>query len=188
MTQLVGWEISMLDWIQRHFQSPGLDWFVPKISALGNGGALWIGLALVLLALPRYRKAGAAMALALILCGLVGNLTLKPLIARARPFAYVPDYPLLIGAPSDFSFPSGHTLSSVAAATTLFLYYRKAGSAALVLAGVIGLSRLYLYVHFPSDVIAGCLLGISFGILARKIVEKVWPRLAAARRTRMPDR
>lgn len=188
MNQLVDLEISMLDGIQRWFQSSGMDWFMSRISALGNGGAIWIVLALVLLALPRYRKAGAAMALALIFCGLIGNIILKPLIARARPFSYVPDYALLIHAPSDFSFPFGHTLSSIAAATALFLHYRKAGIAALALASVISLSRLYLYVHFPSDVIAGCLLGIGFGLLARRIVQKAGPRLSSARHTQAPDR
>ena len=88
-----------------------------------------------------------------------------------RPYSYVPDITLLIPPLDDFSFPSGHTFASFAAATALFLYHRKAGAAAFILAVTIAFSRLYLYVHFPSDVLAGAILGIASGWTAYKIIN-----------------
>ena len=102
---------------------------------------------------------------------LIGNVVLKNLIRRARPCWFYPERELLIPSPKDFSFPSGHTLSSFIAAFTLFRRDRKAGAAALILASCIAFSRLYLYVHFPSDIIGGVLLGYAVAGLTGRIFE-----------------
>ena len=115
----MGFEFRILDWIASLHSSFG-DAVFPVISSLGNGGICWIIVSVILLCFPKYRKAGLAMALALIFCLLIGNLTLKPLIARARPYTYVPDLQLLIPPLDDYSFPSGHTFASFASATALF--------------------------------------------------------------------
>ena len=168
-----GFEINILYWIREHLTCPFLDGILPPISALSAHGEIWIVLALVLIAIPKTRRAGVTMAVTLILCLCIGNLTLKPLIARVRPYDVV-DVPLLVEKLSDFSFPSGHTLASVGAATALTLYHRRWGAAALVLASAIAFSRLYLFVHYPTDVVAGALLGVALAFLAHYIVCRVW--------------
>ena len=168
-----GFEINILYWIREHLTCPFLDGILPPISALSAHGEIWIVLALVLVCFRKTRRAGVVMAVTLILCLCIGNLTLKPLIARVRPYDVV-DVPLLVEKLSDFSFPSGHTLASVGAATALTLYHRRWGAAALVLASAIAFSRLYLFVHYPTDVVAGALLGVALAFLAHDIVCRVW--------------
>jgi len=163
-------EFAILDWIA-HLRHPWLDTVLPVISSFGNAGLGWIILSAILLCLPRYRKVGFTMALALIFCLLIGNLTLKPLVARARPYSYFPEMTLLVPPLSDFSFPSGHTYASFASATALFLWHRPSGVAAFLLASVIAFSRLYLYVHFFTDVLAGLILGVVSGWVAYRIVK-----------------
>ena len=148
-----------------------LDTVLPIISSFADKGIGWIIVAMVLSCIPKYRKAGLTMGLALIFCLLIGNLTLKPLIARPRPYTYFPEMTLLIAPLADYSFPSGHTFASFASATALFLHHKKAGLAAYGLAIVIAFTRLYLYVHFPSDVLAGMLLGICCGWIANRLLR-----------------
>lgn len=172
MTASLQLEFQILNLIA-NMRTDLLDTILPMISAFGDKGIGWIVLSVILTCIPRYRKAGITMGLALIFCLLIGNMTLKPLIARPRPYTYFPEMTLLIAPLADFSFPSGHTFASFASATALFLYHKKAGIAAYILAAIIAFTRLYLYVHFPSDVIAGMLLGIFSGWLAYQIVQSV---------------
>ena len=165
----MNFEFEILDFIAKFHTAFG-DQIFPLISSFGNGGIGWIILSVLLLFFPKTRKAGIAMGIALIFCLLIGNVTLKPLINRARPYSYFPEMTLLIPPLSDGSFPSGHTFASFAASTALFLHHKKSGMAALILASVIAFSRLYLYVHFPSDVLAGIILGIASGFTAYKMV------------------
>ena len=118
------------------------------------------------------------MAIALILVLLICNLTLKPIIARPRPFMLREEIELIISAPSGFSFPSGHTASSFAAAVGLFIYHKKLGIAALIWAFLIAFSRLYMYVHYPTDVLAGMVIGILCAVVAMIIVNKVYEPLS----------
>jgi len=137
---------------------PFLDFLMPKITVLGNGGLIWIIATLVLLAIPKYRKGGIALAVGLVAVLLIGNITLKPLIARTRPYDLIEGIKLLIKAPNDYSFPSGHTLSSFVSAFILTMTDKRFGYAAIPLATLIAFSRLYLYVHFPSDILGGILI------------------------------
>ena len=168
VSELVMREFRILDAIA-NLHNEFLDTILPVISSFGDGGIGWIILSIILLCIPKYRKAGLAMALSLIFCLLIGNLTLKPLIARPRPYSYFPEMQLLIPPLEDFSFPSGHTFASFAAASALFLHHRKEGIAALILAAVIAFTRMYLYVHFPTDILAGIILGIASGWTAYKL-------------------
>ena len=170
-------DLPILDWIAEHLWCPFLDRLMPAITHLGDAGIIWILLAILLLYIPKYRKAGFSMAVALLLGLLVCNLTLKPICARMRPFDYQllhfgKEIPLLIPTPRDFSFPSGHTNASFAAATALLLRHRRHGMAAMVLAVLIAFSRLYLYVHYPTDVLASVVLGIILALLAHYLVNK----------------
>lgn len=170
-------DLPILDWIAEHLQCGFLDVVMPMITALSNGGIFWILLALVLMAFPKTRRAGFAMGIALLLGLLVCNLTLKPLMARMRPYDYQltvfgKQIALLVATPHDFSFPSGHTLASFEAATVLLINNRKLGIPAMILAVLIAFSRLYLYVHYPTDVIFSVFMGIGFAFLGNFLVKK----------------
>lgn len=164
-------ELSILDYIHKHLRSLSGDIVMPFISALGNGGFIWLVIIAGFVCSKTYRFAGICMAFALAMGLIVGSFVLKPLFGRARPFAKKPGVDLIVRAPRDSSFPSGHTLTSFAAAMALFLVDRQLGSWALVLAGLIAFSRMYLYVHYPSDVLVGVALGIAFGYMAFKMLN-----------------
>lgn len=151
----MNFEFLVLDFIKEYIKTPFLDFLMPKITALGNGGIIWIVAALVLLSIPKYRKGGIALSVGLFACLILGNLILKPLVARVRPFDLVDGIELLISAPLDYSFPSGHTLSSAVSAAVLTMVDKRFGYFAIPLAVLIAFSRLYLYVHFLTDVLGG---------------------------------
>lgn len=169
-------DLPVLDWIAANLWCPFLDAVMPVITHWGDGGIFWIALALVLVCFPRCRQTGISIIFALLLGLLVCNLCLKPLVGRIRPFDYQllqgKVIPLLIEAPTDFSFPSGHTIASFEAATVLLLHYKKWGVPAIVLAALIAFSRLYLYVHYPTDVLTSVVLGIGIACLATYLTNK----------------
>ncbi len=138
---------------------------------LGDGGLIWIILTLLCLYSDKYRKLGAAMTFSLVVALLLGNELLKELVRRPRPFT-TGEISLLIPPPSGFSFPSGHTMASFAAAGAIYLPHKKLGKWALILAILISFSRIYLYVHFPTDVICGVLFGLLFGYMGCVIIYK----------------
>ena len=144
------WEFQFLNWIQENWHNDVLTTVLRWITTLGNGGILWILLSLLLWIPRKTRKCGISMSLSLLLCGILGNLILKPWIGRIRPYDINTSIELLLPALSDFSFPSGHTYAAFAGAITLFIFYKKSGIAALILACLIAFSRLYFYVHFPN--------------------------------------
>lgn len=149
-----------------------LDAVMVALSTLGNGGIIWIIISLFLAALPKTRRCGLTMLGAMALSFLLGNIILKNVIARPRPCAVDTSVPLLIPFPSEYSFPSGHTLNGFTAATTLFLHYKKAGALALILAATIAFSRMYLFVHYPTDILGGILLGIFDACLVVWLVRR----------------
>ena len=163
-------ELSFLDNIQSYLRCDFLDAVMPVITTLGNGGVIWIVCAVVLLLIPKTRKIGVVLAVSLAIEALCCNVILKPLAARIRPFDMNTAVQLLISPPTDFSFPSGHTGAAFAAASALFFCKNRLWIAALVLAILIAFSRLYLYVHYPTDVLAGAFLGILSGWLGYTLV------------------
>ena len=170
-------ELAMLDAIQT-IHVGWLDTFVALFTSAGNAGALFILAGIVLCCIPRTRKLGIAVLAALALGALVTNLALKPLIMRPRPCDVNPDVIMLIPRPHGSSFPSGHTTAAFACAgALLFMRAPRAPRAliitALVVAVLMGLSRLYCYVHYPTDVLVGCLVGLAAGFAAARIVEAV---------------
>lgn len=165
----VGWLHALQDAVGCAF----LDFVMPLITSLSNTGIFWIILAVILLFFKKTRRAGMTMGLALIFGLLLCNLTLKPLTARIRPYIFDPSIQLIVGPESEFSFPSGHTISAFEGAVGLWIHHRKAGWACIVLAALIGFSRLYLMVHYPTDVIAGMLLGIVLAFIASWCINRV---------------
>ncbi len=172
---------SILQWIQTNLQSGFMDTIMPMITTLGNSGAIWILAAFALVCTKKYRKQGVILLFGLAVGVLVGNVCLKHLIARPRPCWLDTSVQLLIANPTDFSFPSGHTLSSVIGATVLTETNRKFGFAAIPLAALIAFSRLYLYVHFPSDVVGAVFIGLIIGITVFYAGGKVADKLAQRR-------
>lgn len=166
-------EFAVLDWIQSHLRCGFLDAVLPPITHLCDHGEIWILLALILLAIRRTRRQGAALSCGLVLDLVSCNLLLKPLFGRVRPFVLQPAVILLVEPPLDASFPSGHTAASFAAVFALKASGSPLWKPALALALVIAFSRLYLYVHWPSDVLGGALLGIAAGWTGAKLVEIV---------------
>ena len=169
----MAWEFNLLDQIQQHLANDFLNALVPRISSLGDAGLIWIALSILLLLFPKTRKAGLASGIALLFMLITGNMILKPLVARLRPFTVNTAVELLIPPPTDFSFPSGHTYASFASASAIFRNNRKIGIPALILASLIAFSRLYLYVHYPTDVLFGSLFGILAGWIGNLISKRV---------------
>ncbi|GAB2044717.1 phosphatase PAP2 family protein [Agathobaculum sp. TL06] len=165
----------------QHWRGGVSDTVWTVFSTLGNGGALWIALAVILLFFRKTRRAGAAMLAALLIGLLVGNVFLKEWVMRPRPFVTHPELTALLDPGDQWSFPSGHTLSSFAAATALCFFHRKAGAVAYAVAALIGFSRLYACVHYPTDVLAGLLIGILCGLLAAWLVDRLFDRIHAVR-------
>lgn len=159
---MITYELRILDYLQT-LHSPFLDSLMVFITHLGDYGLLWILIALVLIINPKTRKTGLALAFALLVDVLFSNLLLKPFVARIRPCDTHVNVPLLISRPLDYSFPSGHTAASFTAAVTLLGHKSRLGWPSLLLAFLIGFSRLYLYVHYPTDVLAGILIGFCIG-------------------------
>jgi len=160
---LLNLDTNILIMIQDHMRNPILTPIFKLITMLGNGGLIWILLIAIMLCFKKTRTLGFLSLLTLILSFIINNVLLKNIVERIRPFNMIPNLHALITNPTDFSFPSGHTASSFAVAGTIFLYgNRKYGILALMFAVAIGFSRLYLGVHYPSDVLFGAVLG--FGI------------------------
>lgn len=167
----MAWELTILNILQE-MRTPFLDMFFKNITLLGEAGIFCIILGLVLLFPKKTRVCGACVLLGLILDVLICNVTLKPLIGRMRPCWVNPAVKTLIASPTDFSFPSGHSAVCFVTATCIYMNYRRWGIFALIMAALVGLSRLYLYMHWPTDVLGGAVLGVILGIFASKILRK----------------
>ena len=172
-------DLPILDWIMANLWCPFLDAVMPVITVLGDAGIFWIALAAVFLLLPKHRKMGLSMGVALMMGLVICNMILKPVVGRIRPYDYQLEFfqktiPLLIERQHDFSFPSGHTIASFEAAVAMLICNKKLGIPAMILAVLIAFSRMYLYVHYPTDVIASVILGTGLAFLAVFLVNKGW--------------
>lgn len=165
------WEFNVLDFIQKYFSGNFMDNIMPLISSLGNVGLIWIIFTIIMLFYKNTRKYGYTCGLSLIIMFFTCNIFIKNIVCRLRPFQIREYANLIINPPSDFSYPSGHTYASFAFATALLCCNKKLGIPAMILACAISFSRLYLYVHFPTDVIASIILGITTGILSYYLVN-----------------
>ncbi|KMT22343.1 phosphatase PAP2 family protein [Clostridium cylindrosporum] len=166
---------TILNFIHENFSNSLMDKVMPFISSIANNGMLWIIIAIIFILTSKHRKYGVTLLIALTLSLVIGEVILKPLIGRIRPFN-VNDVLILIPSPSGFSFPSGHSMSSFTAATIIWNFNKRFGVVAFIAASVIAFSRLYLYVHYPTDVIGGAILGIMCGMLSCLIIFKIKKR------------
>lgn len=174
----MNWELDFLNFIADNLHSGVLDRIFVFITGLGDAGLIWIFITALLLLFKKTRTAGIASVISLIFMLISVNVIIKPLFARIRPFAADTSLlkAVLVELPSDGSFPSGHTAAGFASSTAVFGYNKKLGMLMYILAALIGISRLYLCVHFPTDVVFGILIGIALGIAGYyasvKITEK----------------
>ena len=181
----VSFDLPILDWIQANLQSGLMDDIWPIITMFGDAGIFWMIWATLLLFIPKYRRTGLGMWFALAMGLLICNITLKPLVGRMRPYDFqiqeldktwndiLVGGKLLVETPNDFSFPSGHTIASFEAATVLLLNSPVMGIPAMILAIAIAFSRMYLYVHYPTDVIFSIFAGILFAVIGNLIAKKI---------------
>nr|WP_319489073.1 phosphatase PAP2 family protein [uncultured Caproiciproducens sp.] len=153
-------DILILYYIQNHFHNGFTDFIFPLITMLGNNGFIWILIGICLVCTKKYRMYGVMLLAALMLTHIVGEVILKQIIVRPRPFAAFPGHKLLIAAPGGYSFPSGHAASAFAAAFILRKADKRFGFPALFLALLIAFSRVFLFVHYPSDILTGAILGV----------------------------
>ncbi len=184
-------DLPILDWIQANMQCAFLDFIMPWITILGDAGIFWIACSLILMFIPKYRKIGFSMAAALLMGVVICNMIMKPGFARIRPYDYQLQFMgrtwedlliagrLLVETPHDFSFPSGHTIASFEACVPILMRDKKLGIPATILAVLISFSRLYLYVHYPTDVIASVILGSLFAVIGTWIVDKAAAKIQA---------
>lgn len=173
MNAITQFDFSILNFIQTHLQCQFLDVVMPFITFLGDVGLVWILISVVLLFFKKTRILGIQLLISIVFAFIVYQCILKPLIARPRPFVQNPEFTLLIKAPKDFSFPSGHTACGFSFVVVLFLAKNKWWIPSLVLASLIGFSRLYLYVHFPTDVLCGAICGTVFGGISYYFSKKI---------------
>lgn len=151
-----------------------VDGLMTFITSLGDHGIFWILLGLLLAAVPRTRMIGGCMLASICIGFVLGNVALKNLVARQRPCWLDPTVQLLVRVPRDFSFPSGHSLVSFECAVTIFLFNKKWGVPALMLAVLIAFSRMYLFVHFPTDVLAGAVMGAIIAWCVARTARRIW--------------
>ena len=165
-------ELKILDWIQS-IRTPIGDVVMPFVSGLGNAGMIWILLAIILMFAPKTRRSGAILIIALCFEVIVCNVILKNIFCRIRPCNMNTAIQLLIERPYDFSFPSGHTGASFASVSALYLAGEKRlWKVSLILAVLIAFSRLYVYVHYPTDILGGIVVGITAGYIAYWAVRR----------------
>jgi len=155
-----GLDSSILLYIKDNMHGIIMDKSMVISTYLGNGGFIWVIIVAILMISKKYRKIGFMALGALILSTILGEGILKHVVKRIRPSEDIPAWNLLIAKPLSYSFPSGHTTSSFAAAGVLAKYIKRYAFGFLGLASLIGFSRLYLYVHYPTDVLAGIVLGL----------------------------
>ena len=173
------WDVSVLYWIQENLRSNVLDPVIVFLTSLGNGGFFWVALSLILLIPKRTRKAGLVSLISMAACFIVVNFGIKPAVARLRPYDVYSYLHSVVPPQKDFSFPSGHTANGFACSLILLrMLPKKAGIPLVILAAVIALTRLYVGVHYPSDVITGFLIAL----LLSEIVWIVYQYISKSRR------
>lgn len=172
MQKITDIDFTILNFIHEHLSCSFLDFLMPKITFLGNSGLIWIFSSTAMLFFKKSRKTGIETFAGLSAGVLTGNILLKNLIARSRPCWINDTIKMLISVPQDYSFPSGHTMSSFIAAGIIMHFNKRIGITAYILASMIAFSRLYLYVHFPTDILAGIILGTAIAYVICRIDKK----------------
>lgn len=165
-------DFSFLDFIQSTMKCAFMDAVMAFFSYAGDSGGIWIICALILLCFRKTRATGVMVLSSMEVGYIIGNLGLKNIVCRPRPFIVKPNIVPNVVPPLNYSFPSGHSCLSLAAATVLIIQDKRIGIPAVCVAFLIAFSRLYNYVHFPSDVICGIILGVICAIVTVIVFKK----------------
>ena len=169
LESLINFEGSILLFLQNYVRNSVLNALLIPFTLSNNAGISCILIVAVFIYFKSLRKAGILMGISLLLEFLLNNLIIKNLFARIRPYEVIDGLILLVGKAPDYSFPSGHTGSAFALAVVIFMVMdRKYGIIALILASLMGFSRLYVGIHYPSDVLGGVILGVVTSVIAVK--------------------
>lgn len=176
---LVLWalDFNILFWIQNLIRNDVFDVIIPFYTSLGEDGIIWIAFGLILLIPKKYRKTGIMVLAALLVMLVVNNIVLKNLIARPRPCWTYPEMVQLVHNPSSYSFPSGHTTSAFAVAFTVFSQHKKLGKVIIVMAAIMAFTRLYVFVHFPTDIYGGILVAAAITTFVCFMEKKISPKI-----------
>lgn len=188
--KFLGFDLAAFQWVQS-IQNDVLDTIMVAVTTLGDEGIIFIALAIIFLFTKKFRKIGFAMLIALGVMTICNNLVLKELVARPRPYllygidpeAYASwggenakyFFPELVHYHTSYSFPSGHTSSAFAAAFAILFYNKKVGIPMVLFAALMGFTRLYVEVHFCTDVIAGAVVGFIYALLAMFVINALYP-------------
>lgn len=167
------WELDVLRWFDSIY-GPVLDPIMVGITYSATSGLVWFVLGFLMTCSRRWRRCGVSVIVSVIAAYVVVDLILKPLVCRDRPFD-VSDFDLLVPAPDSWSFPSGHTASAFAGATALLIHSRRWGAVAMAYAILVGVSRLYLCVHWPTDVVVGAIVGIAVAFVVTWFMSRWIP-------------
>ena len=181
------WDASVITAIYENVHSAFLTMFFRIVTLLGEGGIFWIAVAVILLFFKKTRRSGICIGASLLIGVIVGNGIIKNVVARPRPYDAIAGIESVVSHLSDYSFPSGPSLCCFEAATALAMNRTKWAIPAYVGAVLVAVSRLFLFVHYPTDVICGALLGVLFGVLgslaAGAIYDRVCANIAASKKT-----
>ena len=174
MDYISDFEVDFLFFLQDYVRMPILTEIMKFFSLIGDSGIIAIIACLVLLAIKKTRRIGITATMSLLINVLLVNVLIKPLVARVRPYEAFNNLSILVHRESDYSFPSGHSAICFSVAMVIFMLMpKKYGIPALIIAFLIAFSRLYVGVHYPSDVIVGIIIGTFAAILARLIAVKI---------------
>ncbi len=165
-------DFYILDFLQTMARSPFWDKFLAFFTSLGDP-FMFVCYAALLLAISKTRRDGLMVSGGMLTGLLVGELLIKNLVRRARPCWLHPEVELLVKNPKDYSFPSGHTMTMTILCIILIYNHPKLAYGLIPAWLLLVYSRMYLYLHFPSDILAGIALGVVIGILTIKITPKI---------------
>ena len=183
MNALLELDAEILLWIQENMRTDLMTVIMKAITRLGDGGALWIVLAVVLLVIGKTRRVGLASVVSLVITFLVVNLGLKNIVARTRPYEVIDGLKSLVGEQSDYSFPSGHTAHAFAVGVIMLaMLPKRIGRPIIIVSVLMAYSRLYLGVHYLTDVLAGAVFGTLIALLSMFFVDKISVRWARRNR------
>ena len=164
---------QILLWVEQYVRSPFLSFIFVSLTTAGNAGMIFILLGLVLLFFKKTRKIGLLLLISIVVSYIINDLIIKNIVRRERPFLSIEELSALVAHPKSYSFPSGHTASAFSAMTSLFFTKKKYAPIGLIFAFLMGFSRIYVGVHYPSDVLVGAIVGTLSAFICGYIYNKI---------------
>ena len=172
------YDFDILFFIRNYIRNDVLNVIVPFYTHLGEDGIIWITLGVIMLIPKKTRKCGIMVLAALLVMLVVNNIILKNIVARPRPCFFYPDMvDGLVKVPSSYSFPSGHTVSAFAVAFTVYSQHKKFGIVTIIMAALMAFTRLYVFVHFPTDIYGGIIVAAGIAYFVYRMEKIITPKV-----------